>query len=219
MNPIAKKLHIKPGNRWLFYNEPAGYQAILEPLPNGTEAVFTPTGSFNGIQIFVYNNADLIENLKIIVPLLKPEIIFWITYPKKSSGIKTDLEMMGSWDEPAKYGLRIVTSVSINETWTALRFKEETLTKLSETRNEEIKKNEYAAYIDVDNKLIKLPEEMKVALEASPNALLFYQSLSYSNKKEFVIWILSAKQEKTKTERLNKLIEKLLEGKKNPADK
>jgi uncharacterized protein YdeI (YjbR/CyaY-like superfamily) len=60
---------------------------------------------------------------------------------------------------------------------------------------------------------------MHQALSASAAAMAFYESLSFSNKKEYVVWILSAKQEKTKTERLEKLVEKLLTGKKNPSEK
>lgn len=219
MNAIAKKLLIKPGKSWLFYNAPANYLELLDPLPDGVTANFNTNGEFDGVQLFVVNSDDVVEGLKIIKPVLKSETIFWITYPKKSSGIKSDLEMMGSWDEPVKYGLRIVTSISVNETWTALRFREDGLSKISESRNDEIRKNEYSEYIDVDNKQIKLPPEIKQVLEKEGDAMSFYQSLSYSNKKEYVVWILSAKQEKTKEERLEKLVEKLLAKKKNPSEK
>jgi uncharacterized protein YdeI (YjbR/CyaY-like superfamily) len=128
--------------------------------------------------------------------------------------------MMGDWDELAKYGLRVVSAASINETWTALRFRIEGLSKLSETRNAAIKtNNEYAAYIDVEKKLITLPPEMEEVLGRSSAAMSFYQSLSYSNKKEYVVWIISAKQENTKADRLGKLIDKLSAGKKNPSEK
>jgi uncharacterized protein YdeI (YjbR/CyaY-like superfamily) len=60
---------------------------------------------------------------------------------------------------------------------------------------------------------------MKELLESSPAALNFFHSLSFSNKKEYVVWILSAKQEKTRLERLSKVAEKLLAGKKNPSEK
>ena len=219
MNPLAKKLLIKPGKRWLFHNAPPNYLELLEPLPDGITTEINPNGYFDGIQLFVINSGDIVDALALIRPFLKPETIFWITYPKKSSGIKTDLEMMGSWDEPARYGLRVVTSMSVNETWTALRFREEGLSKLSDSRNAEIKNNEYGDYIDVDNKQVKLPPEMQQVLAASTAAMEFYQGLSYSNKKEYVVWILSAKQEKTKEERLLKLVEKLLARKKNPSEK
>ncbi|MFD2147142.1 YdeI/OmpD-associated family protein [Mucilaginibacter antarcticus] len=49
--------------------------------------------------------------------------------------------------------------------------------------------------------------------------MAFYQSLSYSNKKEYVLWILSAKQDKTRDERLERMVDKLNAGKKNPSEK
>jgi hypothetical protein len=153
------------------------------------------------------------------VPLLKPDTIFWITYPKKSSGIVSDLEMMSSWDEPAKYGLRTVAAAAIDETWTAIRLKPEGQSKVSEFGNGEIKKNEHAAFIDLENRKIVLPPDMQQVLAKSVGAMSFYDSLSFSNKKEYVVWILSAKQEKTKNERLEKLTGKLLSGKKNPSEK
>jgi Bacteriocin-protection, YdeI or OmpD-Associated len=219
MNQVAKKLHIKSGQRWLFYNAPDNYLPFIEPLPDGATADFAPVGNFDGIQLFVVNNLHLIESLKVLTPLLKAETVFWVTYPKKSSGIASDLEMMGNWDEAAKYGLRVVSAASINGTWTALRFRMEGLSKLSETRNAAIKTNEYAAYIDVEKKLITLPPEMEEVLGRSSATMSFYQSLSYSNKKEYVVWILSAKQANTKADRLGKLVEKLSAGKKNPSEK
>ncbi|MDF2433929.1 MAG: hypothetical protein JWP44_3560 [Mucilaginibacter sp.] len=219
MKPLAKKLLFKPGTRWLFYNAPANYLSLLEPMPECTEALFVPDGDFDGIQLFVKNSNELVTSLAVIAPLLKSDTIFWITYPKKSSGIESDLEMMGSWDAPAKYGLQIVASAAVNETWTALRLRKEGLSKKSASSNEAIRNSEYAGFIDVGNKQVRLPPAMQEALTQFANAMAFYQTLSYSNKKEYVVWILSAKQEKTKNERLGKLVEKLLAGKKNPSDK
>jgi len=219
MNPLAQKLHIKPGKSWLFYNAPANYTELLDPLPEGATINFAPEGEFDGVQLFVINSAELIANLKIIAPLLRPDTVFWVTYPKKSSGIESDLEMMGNWDEPTKYGLRPVGTAAVNETWTAIRLRRQEQTKVSEFCNEEIKKNEHAAFIDLDNRQITLPPDMKAVLEQSPNALAFFQTLSFSNKKEYLVWILSAKQEKTRQERLSKLVEKLVAKKKNPSEK
>lgn len=216
---LAQKLQIKPGKKWLLYNAPANYLPVIEPLPAGVEISYEPAEGFDGIQLFVINGEDLTTSLQIIIPILKQETVFWITYPKKSSGIKSDLEMMGSWDQLTKYGLRVVTSISVNEMWTGLRFKPIEQTKLSDSRNANIPNNEYGEYIDVENKQIKLPADVANALQHSTQATAFYQQLSYSNKKEYVVWILSAKQEKTRNERLVKMVGKLTAGKKNPAEK
>ncbi|HEY4194173.1 MAG TPA: hypothetical protein VGM63_01455, partial [Mucilaginibacter sp.] len=123
MNKLTEKLQVKAGTKWLFFNAPGNYLPLIEPLPNDVQTDFEPAGEYNGIQLFIKNSTELADALAVIQHLLKPDTIFWITYPKKASGIKTDLEMMGSWDAPTALGLRIVTSVSVNETWTALRFK------------------------------------------------------------------------------------------------
>jgi hypothetical protein len=219
INSLAKKLQVKPGKHWLLFNAPANYLPSLEPLPEGTTVAYEANGNFDGVQLFVKNSTELAAGLKIVVPVLKADTILWIIYPKKSSGIESDLEMMSSWDEPAKYGLRGVAAAAVNEIWTALRFRPEGQSKISDTNNNNIKQNEYSAYIDVDNKIVRLPDEIKSVLQKSPQALANYEKLSYSNRKEYILWILTAKQEKTRGERLVKLVEKLVAGKKNPAEK
>ncbi|MFD2863903.1 YdeI/OmpD-associated family protein [Mucilaginibacter antarcticus] len=219
MTPLAKKLFIKARKSWLLYKAPENYLSLLEPLPEGATIRHQPEGDFDGVQIFVTNTDELVLSLKTISPVLKPDTIFWITYPKKSSGIKSDLEMMGSWVEVEKYGLRVVASAAIDDTWTALRFRPLGQSKIAQGGNEQIRQNEYAAYIDVDNKQIKLPPIIADALANQPAAMAFYQSLSYSNKKEYVLWILSAKQDKTRDERLERMVDKLNAGKKNPSEK
>ncbi|MFI5161566.1 MAG: YdeI family protein [Sphingobacteriales bacterium] len=218
-SPLAKKLQIKPGKSWLFFNAPAKYLAALEPLPDGVTTSFEANGSFDGIQLFVKDSHELVGSLKVVMPLLKPGSAFWITYPKKSSGIKSDLEMMGNWDEPGKYGYTGVAAAAVDDTWTALRFRPTEQTKATETRNDEIKQNEYNTWIDVENKIVRLPDEIKDVLQKSAQALANYEKLSYSNRKEYVLWVLSAKQEKTREERLVKMVEKLEGGKKNPSEK
>lgn len=219
MNALAKKLQMKPHTRWLLYNPPANYLESLEPLPDAVEIVHHTKGSFNGIQLFVTNSVELTDELKMIVPLLKCDIVFWIIYPKKNSGITTDLEMMSSWEAPAKYGIRPVASAAVNEIWTALRFRPVDQVKVSAGRNDAVRNNEYSAYIDVDNKTVTLPDDVKAILEQHPGVLNWFQQLAYSHKKEYVLWILTAKQEKTRQDRLAKMVEMLLAKKKNPSDK
>jgi hypothetical protein len=220
MNPLAKKLLIKPGQHWLILNAPEDYLATLEPLPGGTTLSFTSEGSFNGVQVFVKNSAELNDTLIQLKPVLKDETILWVIYPKKNSGIETDLEMMSGWEVSKQYGLRPVASAAINNVWTTLRFRPEHLVKHSDSSKEAIRKeNDYSAYINVDKKQITLPPYLHEALAVSPAALEVYQKLAWSHRKEYVVWILSAKQEQTRANRIVKMVEMLLAGKKNPCDK
>lgn len=219
MSSLAKKLLIKPGHNWLFFNAPSNYLNLLEPFPEGVTTHFEAKGTFDGVQLFAKNSNELTEGLKIIVPILKPNTILWIAYPKKSSGIKSDLAMMGDWSQTTAYGLEPVAAIAIDDTWTASRFRPIGQAKVSNVGADEIRQNEYGQWIDVDKKTIILRDDIKQALEQSPQALANYEKLSWSNRKEYVLWILTAKQEKTREERLAKMIEKLVSGKKNPAEK
>ena len=127
--------------------------------------------------------------------------------------------MMKNWDELLVYNYTGVAAISINENWTASRFRQQELSKSSDSCNTNIPTNEYGNYIDLINRNIIPPAEIVEALAGRPHAMAFFEQLSFSNKKEYVVWILSAKQEKTKQDRLAKLVEKLAAGKKNPAEK
>ncbi|NCD69995.1 YdeI/OmpD-associated family protein [Mucilaginibacter agri] len=219
MNPIVKKLLMKPGSHWLIVNAPEDYIAYIDPLPEGVQLSFESSGKVDGVQLFVKNKAELGEVLKAVQSSLKHDTVIWFTYPKKNTSIPTDLEMMGSWDEAAKYNLRPVASAAINNIWTALRFKPQDQVKVSASRNSEIKTNDYSAYIDVDKKQVTLPPDALEALQQSPGALAIFNQLAYSHRKEYVVWVLSAKQEKTRVARVEKMVEMLLSGKRNPSEK
>ena len=219
MNPIAKKLLIKPGTHWLFVNATEDYLAYIDPLPENVQVSFESSSKVDGIQLFVKNKAELATELRSIQPALKPDTILWITYPKKNTKIPTDLAMMDSWDEVKQYGLDTVASAAINDTWTALRFKPTDLVKTSPAKLSEISKSDFSEYIDVANKKVTLPPDVLEALKEAPQALDTFTRLAWSNQKEYAVWILGAKQEKTRITRVEKMVEMLVNGKKNPSEK
>eukprot|EP01012_Entosiphon_sulcatum_P027372 TRINITY_DN32996_c0_g1_i1.p1 TRINITY_DN32996_c0_g1~~TRINITY_DN32996_c0_g1_i1.p1 ORF type:complete len:127 (+),score=2.39 TRINITY_DN32996_c0_g1_i1:63-443(+) len=126
---------------------------------------------------------------------------------------------MKSWDELTTFSLTPCASAAVNETWTALRLKLIDEVKPSGMRNDHIKNNEYGEYIDPVNKTVKLPVDLKTLLADHPQALNYFNQLAYSNRKEYVLWVLSAKQEKTRIDRITKTLEMLLNHKRNPSDK
>ena len=105
MSPLAKKLQMKPGKRWLLFNAPDNYLSLLEPLPDGLEIAFKAEGIFDGAQLFAKDTAELTALLKIVFPVLKPDAVFWVIYPKKNKGVSTDMEMMSGWEVTKPYGL------------------------------------------------------------------------------------------------------------------
>lgn len=218
-NRLLKKLQIKPGFRLRVINAPANVQAIFEPIPTNITFSLNMESEFDALFIFAQTKANMLEALDHTAQHIKAKTICWIMYPKSKSGLATDLNLMQSWEDLKKYQLAPCASAAVNDTWTALRIKPEMATKKSGLGNEEIANNAYGEYIDVQNKIIKLPADLKTALEKNSKALAFYEQLSYSNRKEYVLWVLTAKQEKTRLERIQKTVEKLEAGLKNPSAK
>jgi hypothetical protein len=206
---LAKKLMIKTAQRWLYINAPEGFSENFSSLSVEIKTTVTADEAVNGVLLFVKNSTELESNLPEITSVLKPETVFWIAYPKKSSGIISDLEMTGNWQETEKFGLQIVASAAIDKTWTALRLRPKNLIKKSPTSNTAIEENELGQFIDTKNRIVYLPEDVKQALEKEPAAFTAYKKLAYTHQKEYIVSILTAKQEKTRTSRVLKMIEKL----------
>ena len=121
--PLAKKLQIKTGYRVLLVNQPDGFRTRLDPLPDGVDVVEKSGNDFDAVLLFVSTVADLERNAVSTMANLKPGGVFWISYPKRSSGVETDITRDAGWDALRKAGWRPVTQVSIDDTWSALRFR------------------------------------------------------------------------------------------------
>lgn len=67
--------------------------------------------------------------------------------------------------------------------------------------------------VDEAPREVEIPEDLAAAFGEAPVAAQFFDSISYSNKKEFVRWITEAKKEETRRERLTRAIALLSEGK------
>jgi hypothetical protein len=216
-NNLLKKLFYKPGFKVLIAIPPSDGAAVLGDISE-IEIVEDPNADFDALLLFVKNSGELATALTNWSDKITAGRNVWIAYPKKTSGIPTDLKME-KWKELQQYQLSPCGSVAIDDTWTALRIKPADEVKSSGVGNAQIKTNEFSAYIDVDKKLVTPPAELKEILSGHPEAEKFFNSLAYSHKKEYVIWILSAKQEATRNTRLQKTLEMLLNNKKNPTAK
>ena len=72
---------------------------------------------------------------------------------------------------------------------------------------------------DLEERIIEIPEDLKYLFKLNLQAFELFSSLSFTNRKEFINWIISAKKTETRKLRLTKTIGMLLQGKRNPSDK
>jgi len=67
---------------------------------------------------------------------------------------------------------------------------------------------------DVEPRVIEIPAELKKAFKAEKEAKTFFDKLSYTHQREYVMWINEAKREETRQNRIVKAIEMLKKGQK-----
>jgi hypothetical protein len=97
MNPISKKLGLKPGMRVLVGGAPSGYLKSLAPLPEGVVISEALGGTREFVQFFVTKRAVIEKSAKKVLKSACPGGPVWITYLKKTSGAETDLSREVVW--------------------------------------------------------------------------------------------------------------------------
>jgi hypothetical protein len=116
---LAKKLKLKPGQRAAIINAPDSYLKELNPLPDNVQMVEKLSGKLDWVQLFVKNKVELEKLLPRVTRALKPESMLWISYPKGTSKIQTDLTRDKGWDSIREVDLKWITLISVNATWSA----------------------------------------------------------------------------------------------------
>lgn len=118
-NPLLKKMKLKPGLRAAIINAPDGYVEALQPLPADAELAEQLAGTFDWVQLFVKTQAALEQAMPQLVAALKPASTLWITFPKATSKIQTDLTRDKGWDALQPLNLKWINLISVDETWSA----------------------------------------------------------------------------------------------------
>ena len=115
-SPIAKKMKLKSGLQAAVINAPENY---VDMLKHDTALSPTLNGKFDWIQIFVRNKAELEVLAPKAAKALRPESMLWISFPKGTSRIQTDLTRDKGWESLHTLDLKWITLISVNETWSA----------------------------------------------------------------------------------------------------
>jgi hypothetical protein len=215
-NTISGKLRIKPGFTLLALHAPTEFKKGLSGLPPRVK--ITDTGKeYDQVHWFVLNRAQLEKEMSKILKLVKPGVIIWVYYPKGTSKIQTDLTRDKGWDCLLAEGDKLtwISLISFNETWSVFGFRART----DEDRKKESKPaapREIFNWVNPQSKEVKLPDDFSSALNKNKKQASFFESLSFSNKKEYIEWIVTAKREDTRKERITGSIERLGREWKNP---
>jgi hypothetical protein len=287
---LADKLKIKEVHSLLVLNSPEGF------LTKSFRGDHKPGSGnqYDFVLLFIKSKEALDTFAAKVINTVKPTSLLWIAYPKKTSGIKTDMNRDYGWDAITGAGFEAVAQVAIDDTWSALRFRKRSKTSKREAGEKERKsftailekpddgmdtafisipfnveevygtkgqvkvKASFDGYPyrgilanmgmgchviivrkdirqaigkgigdrvsveleqDQEERTVEIPHDLKKALSESPKVLEFFNTLSFTNRKEYSVWITSAKKTETRDKRLALTISKLLKGKRNPSEK
>jgi hypothetical protein len=119
--PLMKKIGIKAGHRVLFVNPPKGFAKTLGELPENARTVAQGKPFDVGI-VFVTSAADLEKNLHALHRAMEQNGMLWVAWPKKTSGVPTDLVENKVRDIGLATGLVDVKVCAIDDTWSGLKF-------------------------------------------------------------------------------------------------
>lgn len=209
MPELYKKLQLKPSHTLLLLHAPKEIEVLLQENGiNVTSLGALPAlGSYDAVLLFVENSAKLEQEAAKVLTLLNPEGLLWIAYPKKTSGMKTDLTRDKGWSAMAALGYEPVRQVAIDEVWSALRFR-----PLGERKATSMFGVDMPG-IDRKTKTVIVPHDMQLALQEAGLSDVFSQ-LAFTHRKEYVVAVLEAKRPETRTKRIQKAVEQLAQKQK-----
>ena len=120
--PLVKKLGIKEGFRVELVNAPENFQAELGELPADVKFMKSTTKSLDLILFFVLSERALAKDFAKLAARLTSNGMIWIAWPKKSSGVATDLTFERVQRIGLDAGLVDVKICAIDDTWSGLKF-------------------------------------------------------------------------------------------------
>ncbi len=120
--PLAKKLGIKPGMTIAALAAPVGYRELLAPLPDGVGIVDKLPREAAFVHLFASERGTLESELARIKAALASDGVVWISWPKKSSGVASELAGNVVRSLGLDAGLVDIKVCAVDETWSGLKF-------------------------------------------------------------------------------------------------
>jgi hypothetical protein len=116
---VFKKLRLGTEMKCLILNAPDEYKKVLGKIKYDVRQ--GGKGQYDFVQVFATTQDELEKLVKQVSTAGKYDCLFWACYPKGTGKIKSDIKRETVWDALALAGLRPVSQIAIDETWSAMR--------------------------------------------------------------------------------------------------
>lgn len=118
---LNRKLGLKPGFRIAVVNPPDRYWDLVHPLPEGVAVAGPRAKRLDFVHVFVERRAELRKALPKLVARIKAEAMIWVSWPKRTSGVHTDVTEDVIREIALPLGLVDVKVCAVDETWSGLK--------------------------------------------------------------------------------------------------
>lgn len=120
--PLGKKLGIKPGYTLCVINAPSGYLEAISPLPEDVRILKRLAKNSDIVHAFVHSQDQLASIYPDLVTAIHKKGMIWISWPKKSSGLPTDVNRDIIREYVLDQGLVDIKVASYNDRYSGLKF-------------------------------------------------------------------------------------------------
>lgn len=118
---VFKKLRLDDTKNLLVVNAPAEYAELLKWVNYDSKPSAKKSGGYDFVQVFATSQAEMERLCLEVGKAGVDDCLFWVCYPKGTGKIKSDIKRDTVWDALALIGLRPVSQIAIDETWSAMR--------------------------------------------------------------------------------------------------
>ncbi len=119
--PLVSKLGYKPGFRVCVRNAPANYNALVTPLPDDVIVSSRFRSNIDLLHFFTKSKDELVAGLPSMMGSIRQNGMIWVSWPKKSAGVATDVTEDVIRNVALPLGLVDVKVCAVDETWSGLK--------------------------------------------------------------------------------------------------
>lgn len=119
--PLARKLGIGSGCRLYLRGAPAGYAALVAPLPEGVRLVKRVGADTDLMHLFATRRAGLARALAACLAAMRADAVIWVSWPKKSSALASELTEDAVRELALPLALVDIKVCAVDATWSGLK--------------------------------------------------------------------------------------------------
>jgi hypothetical protein len=119
--PLAAKLGFKPGQSIVILGAPANYETLIGPTLREMKRASSPGPAVDIVHMFTASRSRLSSALLDCRKKLKADAVLWVSWPKKASGVQTDITEDTIRELALPLGFVDIKVCAVDETWSGLK--------------------------------------------------------------------------------------------------